>query len=93
MSYSLPHESISTYVREKKKLVNREFDIETIRKLTNELHHLNTGENGINGEFRIEFTKQRINQWNKLVNDDNKIVYTVNGEILSDWKRKIKASP
>jgi hypothetical protein len=88
VSHSLPHESISTYVKEKKILSNHKFDVETIKKLTNKLHHLDTGENGINGEFRIDFTKQRIDQWNKLVNDENKIVYKVNSEILSDWKGK-----
>lgn len=87
-SYSLPHESITTHVKEGKKLSKREFDLKTINKLTNELRHLNTGKNGINGEFHTEFTKLRINKWNELVNDDNKIVYTVNSKILSDWKGK-----
>lgn len=92
ISYSLSNESTTTYIKEKQKLSNRKLDSSTIRKLINELNHLNTGENGISGEFHIQFTKQRINQWNELVNDENKIVYTVNSEIISNWKGK-KNSP
>jgi len=88
ISYSLPNESITTFVKEKKKLSSRKFDVETIKKLTQEIHHLNTGKNGINGEFHVEFTKLRINQWNELVNDETKIIYRVNNQILSDWKGK-----
>ncbi len=87
-NYSLPRENITTYVKEKQKLAKREYDVKSIKSLTNDLHHLLTGENGINGEFHIEFTRLRINQWNDLVNDESKIIYTVNSVIKSDWKGK-----
>jgi len=61
-------------------------DIKTINDLTNRLRHLMTGENGINGEFHILFTKMRINKWNELVNDNNKITYRVNNKIETVWK-------
>lgn len=88
--YFLPNESITTYIKEGKKLSSKELTVDNINKLTNRLHHLNTGENGINGEFHTLFTKTRINKWNELVNDDNKIVYSVNSKIESDWKGKEK---
>jgi hypothetical protein len=86
MSYSLPHETITTHIKEKGHIITRRQTIDEIKSFTNRLHHLNTGENGINGEFHTLFTKTRINQWNTLVNDEAKIICKVNGDILSDWK-------
>ena len=86
----LPNESITTHIKEGKKLSNKNLTIDYINELTNRLHDLNTGKNGINGEFHVLFTKTRINKWNELVNDDNKIVYRVNSRIESDWKGKVK---
>ena len=54
--------------------------------MTDRVHHLNTGDNGIRGEFHTKFTKTRIDKWNNLVRDDARIVYKQNGEIISDWK-------
>lgn len=90
VNYSLPNETIMTYVKNGAKLSSREYDIETIKRLTKELSYLSTGKNGINGEFHTEFAKCRINLWNDLVNDENKIVYRVNSEIISKWKGKNK---
>lgn len=88
--YFLPHESstTSTYIKKGKKLVERKHDPKTIKELTNRIYHLNTGKNGINGAFHTLFTKARVNHWNSIVNDDYKIVYKVNNEIVSDWKGK-----
>lgn len=88
MTYYLPHETITTYIKEGKKIVEKTHTLKEIKDLTNRLHHANTGENGINGEFHTLFAKTRINKWNELVNDDAKIVYRVNSEIISDWKGK-----
>lgn len=85
MSYSLPHETITTHVKESGKVITKNQTLEEIKNLTKRLHHLNTGENGINGEFHTLFTKTRINKWNELVNDDNKIIYKVNDIVISDW--------
>ncbi len=88
MTYYLPRETITTHVKEKGQIVTKNQTLDEIKGFTNRLHHLNTGENGINGEFHTLFTKTRIDKWNNLVNDDAKIVYTVNSKIISDWKGK-----
>jgi hypothetical protein len=85
MTYYLPHESITTHVKENGKLTTKKQTLEEIKSFTNRLHHLNTGENGINGEFHTLFTKTRIDKWNELVNDKNKIIYRVNNKIISEW--------
>lgn len=88
MSYALPKETVTTIIKENGQVVKKKQTIDEIKAYTNRLHHLNTGNNGVNGEFNTLFTKTRINQWNDLVNDDAKILYRVNGQILSDWKGK-----
>lgn len=85
MAYYLPHESITTQVKENGKLTTKKQTLAEIKSFTNRLHHLNTGENGINGEFHTLFTKTRIDKWNELVNDNNKIIYRVNNKIISKW--------
>lgn len=61
---------------------------ECLLKLTDKLHHIRTGKNGIYGEFNTQFMTARINRWNDNVSDELKIVYQVNNEIKSDWKGK-----
>ncbi len=90
MQYSLPRESITTHIRENGKVTTKKHSVEEIEDLTDRLHHLNTGEHGINGEFNTLFTKTRIDKWNNLVNDENKIIYRVNSKIISKWKGKNK---
>lgn len=92
MTYYLPHETITTHVKENGKVTNKKQTLEEIKGFTNRLHHLNTGENGINGEFHTLFTKTRIDKWNELVNDDNKIIYRVNNEVISKWTGKGKTT-
>ena len=46
----------------------------------------NSGDNGINGEFHVNFKTLRIDKWNKLVNNKFKIVYEVNNKILTEWR-------
>lgn len=84
--YYLPNENIITQVIERKQLSKKKLSVEYIIDLTNRLHHLISGENGIKGKFNTLFTKTRVNKWNELVNDNNKIVYEVNSKIISDWK-------
>lgn len=91
MTYYLPHETITTHIKEKGQIVTKKQTLKVIKDLKSRLHHVNTGENGINGEFHTLFTKSRINKWNNLVTDDAKIVYRVNSEIVSDWKGKANA--
>jgi len=86
MSYGLPKETITTHVKENGGMATKYQTVEEIKGYTNRLQHLNTGENGINGEFHTLFTLTRINKWNSIVNDTSKIVYKVNGKIISEWK-------
>ena len=85
MTYYLPLETITTHVKENGKVTTKKQTLEEIKSFTNRLHDLNTGENGINGEFHTLFTKTRIDKWNDLVNDENKIIYRVNDKIISNW--------
>ncbi len=96
MAYGLPNETITTYIRQNNKVITgnsqvipKNQTVSEIEGFTNRLHHLNTGENGINGEFHTFFTKTRINKWNKLVSDENKILYRVNAETVSEWKGRV----
>jgi len=92
MTYYLPHETITTHVKENGKVTTKKQTLEEIKGFTNRLHHLNTGENGINGEFHTLFTKTRIDKWNDLVNDNNKIIYRVNNKVISKWTGKEKTT-
>ena len=90
MTYYLPHETITTHVKENGKITTKKQTLDEIKGFTDRLRHLNTGENGINGEFHTQFTKARIDKWNDIVNDDNKIIYRVNNKIISKWTGKQK---
>lgn len=85
MTYYLPNETITTLVKENGKVTTKKQTLEKIKEFTNKLHHLNTGENGINGDFHTLFTKTRTDKWNDLVNDENKIIYKINDKIISKW--------
>jgi len=86
IQYFLSGETKTTYIKEGKKLTSKKHDIKSIKVLTNRLHHLNTGKNGVCGEFHSLFSKTRVDKWNELVNDDFKIVYRMNNIVVSDWK-------
>ena len=66
VTYCLPKETITTYVKETGRVIKKNQTLADIKGYTNRLHHLNTGDNGINGEFNILFTKTRINKRNIL---------------------------
>jgi hypothetical protein len=93
MDYYIPNESITTSVREKGQVTVKNQTLTEIRSYIKRLHILNTGENGINGEFHFLFTKTRVDKWNQLVNDENKIVYTINDKIVSEWKGESESEP
>ena len=82
----IPKGTITTYIHKKGKIEDKELDINTIKKLTNRLRILLTGDNGINGEFHNLFIKTRIDKWNIFASDKYKIVYEVNNKIISEWK-------
>jgi len=88
--YTIPREKITTHVKIGSRVLAREHTVKDIRKLTIRLQHLNTGKNGIRGEFQTLFISLRFNKWNLLVNDEFKLVYENNGITLTDWKGKKK---
>ena len=85
-SYGYPRETITTFAKESGQVTTKKQTLSEIKSYTDRLLHLNTGDNGINGEFHTLFTKTRIDKWNRLVTDENKILYKVNSEIISEWK-------
>ena len=67
IQYALPKENVKTYIKESKKLIEQTHTPDSLKKLTTRLHYLNTGEQGINGNFWVAFRLARINKWNKEV--------------------------
>ncbi len=56
-----------------------------INILLSEIAHILTGNDGLEGEFLIDFTTSRFNKYNSL-NAIDKIVYRVNDKILTSYK-------
>lgn len=93
--YFLPREDgiVTASLRKKTgkdayKIENKSFTPEYLLNLTEKLHHIKSGKNGIYGEFNTQFMTMRINKWNEKVADDLKIVYKINNDIKSDWRGK-----
>lgn len=86
--YFLPQEYIETFVKNKKsgKVEKKHFTVEDIKLLTNKIQHINTGKNGIFGEFHTKLFVARINLWNCKVESKMRMIYSVRNEILTDWK-------
>ncbi len=61
------------------------FTVAQINILLNEIAHILTGNDGLEGEFLIDFTTIRFNKYNSL-NPIGKIVYRVNDKILTSYK-------
>lgn len=64
----------------------KELSHKELKKQSNEILEVLTGENGLDGEFRQKFFIARLDKWNELVNDNFKIVYTDNDDIKTKWK-------
>ncbi len=86
VQYYLPNTEVVTYRKKKGKIIKKQFSINDIRVLTNKIHQINTGTNGINGVFQTKFFLARINNWNNQVEESRRMIYRVNDEVLSDWK-------
>lgn len=82
------NDSLRAIVKVGQRLEEKRLTIEEVEKWTDRLHHVNTGDNGIIGEFYLDFARRSINRWNKYVIEDYRITYTVNSKIVSDWKGK-----
>jgi hypothetical protein len=60
--------------------------IDKVKEWTNRLQHVNTGDNGILGEFHIDFVTRSINRWNRYVIEEYRLTYKVNDKIVTEWK-------
>ena len=79
-------DAIKTIIKKGDEIVSKEYSVNDIKIITDKLSHLLTGDNGLEGEFLVKFTSQLFDNLNKKVLDDKKVVYRVNGEILTEWK-------
>lgn len=86
MSYGLPRKKITNRIKENGHLTTKKQSLEEIKGYINSIQHLNTGDNGINGEFHAFFAKTRVYKWKEFANDNNKIVYKVNDIVISNWR-------
>lgn len=59
-SYSLPVEGNRASIKINGKMVLEKITTKKIKELTETLHELNTGHNGVCGEFRIKFKRLLI---------------------------------
>ena len=84
--YYLPHEHIETFVNKNGRVEKKRFTITDIKTLTEKIHNINTGKNGIIGEFHTKLFVARINLWNCKVEPEMRMIYSVRNEILTDWK-------
>jgi len=84
--YYLPEEHIETFVKKNGRVEKKRFNVTDIKALTKKIHHINTGDNGINGVFQTKLFVARINLWNEKVEPTLRMVYYVNNVILTDWK-------
>ncbi len=83
--YYLPNERIDTYIKLNGEVAKKQFSLSDIKSLTNKIHHINTGDNGIAGVFHTKLFVARINLWNDQVENNKRIVYKVNNVILTKW--------
>jgi len=82
------NDSLRAIVKVGQQLEEKQLTLEEVRKWTNRLHHVNTGDNGIIGEFYLDFVRRSINRWNLYVIEDHRITYRVDNKIVTDWKGK-----
>ena len=79
-------ESITTHVPKKGKTVSKDFSIEDINKIIDNIEHICTGDNGIQGEFHNNFCISRYDYHNERIDASNKIVYRLNGVAVTKFK-------
>jgi hypothetical protein len=85
-NWPLPKDTIRSRIKKGKEIKEKRHSVDDIKKFTDQLHHIETGKYGVNGEFYNLFTKARVDYWNHLVSDKHKILFKANGIILSEWQ-------
>lgn len=83
---SLYADTITTQVPKKGKTVSKEFSIEKIRKIIDDIEHICTGDNGVQGEFRNKFCIARYDLYNDTAGTTPKIIYRLDGVIVTKYK-------
>jgi hypothetical protein len=79
-------DSIKTFIPNKDTVDLKDFSIESIKAITNKMSYLLTGDNGLTGEFLNKFSTARFDLHNKITLEDNKIIYRIGGDILTEFK-------
>jgi len=79
-------DSLNSSIKVGKQMESEELTVEKLNQWRSDLSELNTGQDGVNGVFMTDFKRLSIDRWNKHVSNEHKIVYKINGEIVSEWK-------
>ncbi|MBK7667153.1 MAG: hypothetical protein IPJ32_07220 [Sphingobacteriaceae bacterium] len=79
-------DSVKAFIPQKDRVDIKDYSIDSIKNLSDRIAHLLTGENGLTGEFLVEFNTKRFDLHNRTTLDDNKIIYKVNDKILTKFK-------
>lgn len=81
-------DKLTAMVKVGNQLEQKTLTIDEVDGWTNRIQHVNTGEQGILGEFYFNFVTKSVNRWNNHVVEELRIVYRVNDKIESEWKGK-----
>jgi hypothetical protein len=79
------HHSVKAFVPRKESYDLKEFSVDDIKDLSNQISHLLTGKDGLSGDFLIDFSTKRFDRHNRTTFNRNKIVYRVNNKILTEY--------
>ena len=79
-------DSIKAFIPNKDTVDLKNFSIDSIKAINNKIGYLLTGDDGLTGEFLIKFNTARFDLHNKITVEDNKIIYKINGDILTEFK-------
>ena len=77
---------VKAFIPQKNSVDFKEFSIADIKKLSDQITHLLNGDNGLSGEFIILFKTKRFDLHNRTTKLNNKIIYKVNGEVMTEIK-------
>lgn len=77
--------SVKAFIPQKTKVDLKDFTIADIKSLSDQISHLLTGENGLSGEFIILFKTKRFDLHNRTTKQDDKIIFRVNGKIMTEY--------
>ncbi|GAA4460866.1 hypothetical protein GCM10023093_04420 [Nemorincola caseinilytica] len=79
-------ENLNTMCPKKGEIIEKEYNVIDIEKIISDIQEIKTGDNGIQGEFLTKFCTHRYDHYNKNIDNSSKVIYTVNGEVLTEFK-------